>query len=91
MKLHNPQIDPIFKKGTQKIAVLLLHGFTGTPDSMRYQANYLHELGFTVCAPLLEGHGTTPDDLSRTNWQDWLYSANQALNELSVISYVFSS
>lgn len=74
---HNPQIDPIFKRGTNGAGVLLIHGFTGTPDSMRPVANALNNAGFTVLAPLLAGHGTTPDDCAHTAWPDWFSSVQK--------------
>jgi carboxylesterase len=43
----------------EKIGVLLVHGFTGTPASMRPWAHYLNERGYTVSVPLMPGHGTT--------------------------------
>jgi carboxylesterase len=62
--------------------VLLLHGFAGTPPEMRPLAEDLVRRGFTVYAPLLAGHGTSPDELERTDYQDWIRSADQALHEL---------
>lgn len=50
---------------------LLIHGFTGSPVEMRPMGDYLAARGLTVVAPLLPGHGTTPEDLMRTTWQDW--------------------
>lgn len=79
---HNPQIDPIFKRGTNGAGVLLIHGFTGTPDSMRPVVNKLHDDGFTVSAPLLAGHGTTPENLAETSWKDWFQSAQSAYMDL---------
>lgn len=80
--LHHHQVDPIYKKGSRPEAVLLLHGFTGTPDHLRPQANHLHELGFTVLAPLLAGHGNTREQLARTRWSDWYATAREAFTEL---------
>lgn len=62
--------------------MLLLHGFTGTPDHMRPLANHLHDLGFTVYAPLLAGHGTTCENLAQTGWKDWYASARDAFENL---------
>ena len=53
------------------IGVLLVHGFTGTPASMRPWAHYLNERGYTVSVPLIPGHGTTWHDLNRVSWQEW--------------------
>lgn len=80
---YNPQIDSIYQRGTNGAGVLLLHGFTGTPDSLRSVINALHHEGFTVSAPLLAGHGTTPEQCGRTGWQEWLTSAQKAFMELS--------
>lgn len=79
---HNPQIDPIYKQGNNGAGVLVIHGFTGTPDSMRPVVNTLHESGFTVLAPLLKGHGTTPEDCAKTNWQNWMDSVQKAYSDL---------
>ncbi|MGX9854518.1 alpha/beta hydrolase [Limimaricola variabilis] len=64
-------------------AVLLLHGFTSTPQSIRHVGHALHaRTGCTVAAPLLAGHGTSPEDLARTTHRDWIASAETALREL---------
>ena len=43
--------------------VLVLHGFTGNPQSMRGLAEAFAAAGFTVELPLLPGHGTSVDDM----------------------------
>ncbi len=58
--------------------VLLLHGFTGTPRSMRPLADAFADAGFTVELPLLPGHGTSIDDLLATSWSDWSAAADAA-------------
>ncbi|NCZ58065.1 MAG: alpha/beta fold hydrolase [Actinobacteria bacterium] len=55
----------------KEIGVLLVHGFTGTPASMRPWAHYLNERGYTVSVPLIPGHGTTWHDLNHVSWQEW--------------------
>lgn len=62
--------------------VLLLHGFAGTPPEMRPLAEEMVRRGFMVYAPLLAGHGTSPEDLELTDHQDWIRSADQALDQL---------
>ena len=52
------------------IGVLVLHGFTGSPASMRPLAEDLAERGYAVELPLLPGHGTHWRQLSSTTWQD---------------------
>lgn len=65
-----------------KVGVLLLHGFTGTPYIFQAIGKELHKAGYTVSAPLLAGHGTTPDDLTPTTEADWYKSAEKALFKL---------
>ena len=50
---------------------LVLHGFTGSPQSMRGDAEALAGAGFTVELPRLPGHGTSIDDMLTTGWADW--------------------
>ena len=64
------------------IGVLLIHGFTGSPASMRPWAVYLSQRGFTVRVPLLPGHGTKPEDLNEVKWEQWPAKAEDELNEL---------
>jgi carboxylesterase len=49
---------------------------------MRPLAEELVRRGFTVYAPLLAGHGTSPEELEATDHQDWIRSAEQALDQL---------
>jgi carboxylesterase len=62
---------------------LVLHGFTGTPQSMRGLAEALAGAGFAVELPLLAGHGTTPEDMLATGWADWSASAEAAYEKLA--------
>ncbi len=57
------------------VGVLVLHGFTGNPGSMRVLAERLAAAGFTVDLPLLPGHGTVVEDMIPTGWSDWLAHA----------------
>jgi carboxylesterase len=51
--------------------VLVLHGFTGNPQSMRPLAEACAKAGFTVELPLLPGHGTSVEDMLPSRWADW--------------------
>ncbi len=62
--------------------VLVLHGFTGTPQSVRYWAEGIAADGRTVILPRLPGHGTTPDDMQRTNAAEWVAEAEMGLRGL---------
>lgn len=64
------------------VGVALLHGFTGTPQSMRPWAEALAAQGFAVRLPRLPGHGTSWQDLNRRSWTDWYAEAERALDEL---------
>lgn len=67
-----------------KVGVLLIHGFTGTPYIFRDIGKKLADLGYTVSAPLLAGHGTTPNDLENTTWEDWCGSVESAYKKLAL-------
>ncbi len=66
----------------QKVGVLLVHGFTGSPASMRPWAEYLNQKGYTVRVPLLPGHGTKPEDLNEVTWDQWPAKVEAELDEL---------
>jgi carboxylesterase len=62
---------------------LVLHGFTGTPSSMRGVAEKLADAGLTVELPLLPGHGTVLEDLVPVRWADWSAAAEEAYAALA--------
>lgn len=64
--------------------VLVLHGFTGSPHSVRPLADVLANRGFSVELPRLPGHGTRIEDLMATRWDDWTRAASHALDLLTV-------
>ena len=64
------------------VGVLLVHGFTGSPASMRPWGEFLHSKGYTVRVPLLPGHGTRPEDLNKVKWQEWPAKVEFELSEL---------
>ena len=64
------------------IGVLVLHGFTGSPASMRPLAEDLAGRGFAVELPLLPGHGTHWKQLSTTTWQDLAKETVRAFEQL---------
>jgi carboxylesterase len=65
-----------------RAGVLVLHGFTGTPASMRPIAEALAAEGLTVELPLLPGHGTAVEDMVPTRWVDWSSAAEAAFEDL---------
>lgn len=68
--------------GGRKIGVLVSHGFTGSPYSMRAWADSLAERGYAVELPLLPGHGTRWQDLNKVGWQDWVAALSSTLDKL---------
>lgn len=63
--------------------VLVVHGFTGSPGSMRGVAEAAAAAGHTVELPRLPGHGTSLDDMLTTGWADWSAAAEAAFTDLA--------
>jgi carboxylesterase len=61
-------------------ALLLLHGFGDTPQTLRYVAAALHAAGFAVRVPLLPGHGRTLREFARSGADAWLAHARAELD-----------
>lgn len=76
-----PGAEPWGAEGDQ-VGVLVVHGFTGTPQSVRAWAEAIAASGRTVLLPRLPGHGTTEDDLQRTGPTDWVGEAEMSLRGL---------
>jgi carboxylesterase len=62
---------------------LVVHGFTGNPQSLRGLAEALHDAGYAVELPLLPGHGTAVDDMIETGWTDWTAAVDAAYEALA--------
>ncbi|GAA2961828.1 alpha/beta hydrolase [Streptomyces enissocaesilis] len=77
-----PGAEPFRHEGGE-VGVLLCHGFTGSPQSLRPWAGHLAERGLTVSLPLLPGHGTRWEDMQLTGWQDWYAEVDRELRVLS--------
>jgi carboxylesterase len=75
------QTEPFFLSAGPT-GCLLLHGFTATPQEMRFLGARLHAQGFTVCGVRLAGHAAAVEDFARCTWHDWLASAREGLDEL---------
>lgn len=54
-----------------RAGILLIHGLTDSPYSMRALAEFFHEQGFYVLSLRVPGHGTIPAELARVSWKDW--------------------
>ncbi|MGH2829570.1 MAG: alpha/beta hydrolase, partial [Actinomycetota bacterium] len=76
-----PGAEPFaFDGGTT--GVLLVHGYTGTPQGLREWGEYLAAQGHTVLCPRLPGHGTQPKDLHAVGWRDFIAEEERALGGL---------
>ncbi|MEU3652683.1 alpha/beta fold hydrolase [Streptomyces sp. NPDC032161] len=76
-----PGAEPFRHEGGE-VGVLLCHGFTGSPQSLRPWADHLAERGLTVSLPLLPGHGTRWEHMQVTGWQDWYAEVDRELRGL---------
>lgn len=68
--------------GGRPVGVLLVHGYTGSPASMRPWAQALADRGYAVEVPLLPGHGTRWQDLNQVSWTEWYAEAEAAFDRL---------
>lgn len=76
-----PGAEPIYYKGKTDVGLLLIHGFEGSPYTLKELADYLHREGHTVIAPLLPGHGTTPEDFNKTRYEHWYHAVHKSYQE----------
>ena len=67
--------------GTPAGAVVLLHGLTDSPYSLRHVARRYLEDGFVAVAIRLPGHGTVPGGLSDVEWEQWMAATRLAVRE----------
>lgn len=72
-----------FSLGDGPVGALLVHGFTGSPQSLRPLGDYLAERGIAVMAPRLPGHGTTWQDLNVRKAEEWVSHVEASFNQLS--------
>lgn len=69
-----------------RLGLVLVHGFTGSPVSMRPLAELLAARGFRVDVPRLPGHGTHPRDMQRTRYPDWRAEVERAVDRVSALA-----
>ena len=72
----------IFHEGSKDVGILLIHGFTATTVEVGILAEHFREAGFTVSAPLLPGHGTSPYDLNHKRYLDWINKVTASFHQL---------
>ncbi len=72
-RINNPLNRPFWLPVSgARTAALLIHGFTGSPWEMREPTRILNERGISCLEVRLPGHGTTPADLARCRYENWL-------------------
>lgn len=76
-----PGCEPFTSPGGAA-GVLVLHGFTGSPASVRSLGELCAAAGYAVELPRLPGHGTTLEDMMTTSWEDWTRAAIDAYDDL---------
>ncbi len=67
--------------GPPKGAVVLLHGLTDSPYSLRHVAEFYRDLGYVAIGLRTPGHGTVPAGLTADEWEDWLAATRLAIRE----------
>lgn len=80
-----PGAEPLAIDHASPVGVLLLHGFTGSPKSMKPWGRALGAQGWRVRVPRLPGHGTRWQDMNITTWHDWYAEADRNLRELQAV------
>ena len=67
-----------------RAGVLLLHGMSDSPYSLRNLGERLHEAGAYVVGLRIPGHGTAPSGLIEVTWQDMEAAVKIAVSHLAV-------
>ncbi len=75
--------EPFYFKGNNGKAILLVHGWSSAPYSIRKLGEYLNKNGYTVFGPTLTGHGTKPDDLKNVKGEEWIKDVKLAYTKLA--------
>ncbi|GAA1045983.1 alpha/beta hydrolase [Rothia amarae] len=70
--------DPLSHPGSRPIGILLIHGFTGSPWSMRPLAEFFAEQDYPVEMILLPGHGSHWKDMMPVTHHDWMAEVDAA-------------
>ncbi|MBI5208150.1 MAG: alpha/beta fold hydrolase [Candidatus Firestonebacteria bacterium] len=74
------------KNSQKNVGILLIHGFSSSPQEMKYFGDIFFKKGYSVLGIRLTGHGTTPYDLAHCEWEDWYSSVERGYKILSAYS-----
>ena len=87
-----PGCEPFAFEGGP-LGIVMVHGFTGSPASMRPMGEWFAEQGLSVTGVRLPGHGTSVEDLRGRAWTEWfdeVVAATVAMRERSRIVVVLA-
>jgi carboxylesterase len=73
--------EPFSLPGSGDRAIVLLHGYNDSPQTMRSPAAAMHAAGWTVYAPLLPGHGRSLPAFAASSADEWIDAARTAVRE----------
>jgi alpha-beta hydrolase superfamily lysophospholipase len=86
--VHPPRFAQDFNRsfvlepdGAPRGAVVLLHGLTDAPYSMRHIGALYRDARFVAIVPRLPAHGTVPAALAAVQWPDWMAATRLAMRE----------
>jgi len=72
----------LLEQKSPQAGVLLLHGMSDSPYSLRHLGESLHSSGATVIGLRIPGHGTAPSGLVETSWKDMAAAVRIAAKHL---------
>lgn len=81
MDLQRRLVEPFYFPGN-RVDCLLIHGFSGSPSEMRLMGERLAKIGWSIHGVLLSGHGTTPEQMAKTSWEDWAKDVEAGVKKL---------
>jgi len=73
----------LFLKGTNGSAVIFVHGMTGSPQEMKFLAEFLNHRGYSVACPRLAHHGEPIELLKKAKWQEFYQSVREKYLEMA--------
>lgn len=74
-----------FKGISSAPAILMVHGYTGSPYNLIWMGRQINDAGYSVYIPRLPGHGTNAADFNSTRWQDWVRRIFDVYIDMSAI------
>jgi alpha-beta hydrolase superfamily lysophospholipase len=72
----------VLRPKTIRGGIVMLHGLSDSPYSVRHLAHFFEQQGFLVIALRVPGHGTLPSGLLKVTWKDWAAATRLAMQEI---------